>query len=84
MSLKKTRKSDMLSISVYENCRSALMHLYRMSKYEMEEEFDMKLKQFMNGMKRTLQQQKVIHGDDFHEGKRKMSFEVYEKMCKLF
>ena len=74
----------MVSILMYENCRSALMHLYRMSKYEVEEEFDTKLKQFMNGMKRTLQQQKVIHGDDFHEGKRKMSFEVYEKMCELF
>ena len=55
-----------------------------MSKYEVDEEFDTKLKQFMNGMKRTLQQQKVIHGDDFHEGKRKLSFEVYEKMCELF
>ena len=46
--------SNTLSASSYDSNRSALMHLYRMSKYDMDESFATDLKQFMTGMKRTV------------------------------
>ena len=46
--------SNTLSASSYDSYRSALMHLYRMSKYDMDESFATDLKQFMTGMKRTV------------------------------
>ncbi|KAL3775170.1 hypothetical protein HJC23_000313 [Cyclotella cryptica] len=48
--------SNTLSASSYDSYRSALMHLYRMSKYDMDSHFATDLSQFMTGMKRTTDQ----------------------------
>ncbi len=46
--------SNTVSASSYDSYRSALMHLYRMSKYDMDSHFATDLSQFMTGMKCTV------------------------------
>ena len=46
--------SNTLSASSCDSYQSALMHLYRMSKYNMDSHFATDLSQFMTGMKRTV------------------------------
>ena len=50
----KNKKSTLLSKSMSEGCRSALMYLYRMSKYSASESFTKDLRQFMSGLKRQV------------------------------
>ena len=76
-------KSSYLAASTYDNYRSALMHLFRMSKYEVPDVFVKQLRQFMSGMRRRIQTDKVKHGDHSHQGKKRMGWDVYELMCKL-
>ena len=77
-------KSLSMSSAVYEQCRSAITHLFQMSKYDVPEVFATKIKQFMAGLKRHVTERKVKEGDTDGDGKKKMSFKVYEKMCELF
>ena len=76
--------SNILSTSMYELMRSGLNHLYRSSGTKMDEEFSSNLKIFMAGMKRTVTNKKIERGESVVEGKKKMSFEVYELMCECF
>ena len=76
--------SNILSSSMYELMRSGLNHLYRSSGTKMDEEFSSNLKIFMAGMKRTVTNKKIERGESVVEGKKKMSFEVYELMCECF
>ena len=64
--------------------KSALVHLYRMSKYDIPVEFADNLKIFMKGMKRHVAAKKMEDGDSGIIGKKKMDFKVYEKICELF
>jgi hypothetical protein len=59
--------------------KSALVHLYRMSKYDIPAEFADNLKIFMKGMKRHVAAKKMEDGDSGIIGKKKMDFKVYEK-----
>jgi hypothetical protein len=43
-----------------------------------------KLKQFTQGIKRTVTDKKKEKGDRLMIGKKKMDFKVYQKMCELF
>ena len=64
--------------------KSALVHLYRMSKYDLPVKFSENLKIFMKGMKRHVAAKKMEDGDSGIIGKKKMDFKVYEKICELF
>ena len=73
-----------LGVSSYDMAKSALVHLYRMSKYDIPAEFADNLKIFMKGMKRHVAAKKMEDGDSGIIGKKKMDFKVYEKICELF
>lgn len=73
-----------LSNSSYEQSQSALKHLFRMSKYTMSSSFIEQLKQFTQGIRRTVADKKKESGDALMIGKKKMDFKVYQKMCELF
>jgi hypothetical protein len=67
-----------LSNASYEQCQSALKHLFRMSKYDMGVSFLEQLKQFTKGIRRTVADKKKEEGDCLIVGKKKMDFKVYQ------
>jgi len=73
-----------LGIASFDQAKSALVHLFRMSKYKMLEPMSEKLKMFMKCMKRHVASTRMESGDSQIVGKRKMDFKVYEKICELF
>ena len=70
-----------LSKAAYETARSALVYLHKESGYELQRDFSKRLSDFMGGMKRAVTRDKQRNGLSLVEGKRKMSFQVYEKLC---
>ena len=44
---------------------------------------DEKMSQFIYGIQHTIVNDKITRGDSLNEGKRPMSFSVYENMCKI-
>ncbi len=64
--------------------QSALKHLFWMSKYTMSSYFAEQLKQFTQGIRRTVADKKKEQGDNLMIGKKKMEFKVYQKICELF
>ena len=81
----KTRgQPNSLGIASFDQAKSALVHLFRVSKYKMLEPFSDKLKTFMKCMKRHIASKKMESGDSQIVGKKKMDFKVYEKICELF
>ena len=78
-----TSGSKYLTQSAYNGIRSALQHMYRMSGQSMDHRMAKDLSQFMSGMKRTVADEKAKSGTSLNEGKRPMTFEVYEEMCKI-
>jgi len=72
-----------MSKSCYDGYRSALAHLYRVSNIVMPNAMAKQLSQFMGGIKRTIAKEKKEMGTKTDEGKEKMSFEVYEKICEV-
>lgn len=80
---RKKKNSRYLSKPSYDGIRSALCHLYRCSNKTMCPEMEKKLKRFMSGMKRTVAKEKRDAGESLDEGKRPMSLEVYDQMCKI-
>ncbi len=50
----RNNSTQMLSKSTYDLCQSALMHMFKMSKYDMSEEFAKKLSRFMAGLKQKV------------------------------
>jgi hypothetical protein len=81
---KKKGQPNSLGIASFDQAKSALVHLFRMSKYKMLEPMNEKLKMFMKCMKRHVASVKMESGDSQIVGKRKMDFKVYEKICELF
>jgi len=77
-------KPNSLSVASYDQAKSALVHLFRMSKYCIPGEFAENLRIFMKGMKRHVATKKMEDGDSGIVGKKKMDFRVYEKICELF
>ena len=77
-------KPNSLGIASFDQAKSALVHLFRMSKYKMLVDFSEKLKMFMKGLKRHVASKKMESGDSQIVGKKKMDFKVYEKICELF
>ena len=41
------------------------------------------MSQFMSGIQRTIVNGNITRGESINEGKRPMSFSVYENMCKI-
>ena len=76
-------KQNSLGVASYDQAKSALVHLFRMSKYDIPAEFADNLKIFMKGMKRTVAAKKMEDGDSGIIGKKKMDFKVFEKICEL-
>ena len=72
-------KGSSLGVASYDQAKSKLIHLYRMSKYDIPSDFAGNLKIFMKGMKRTVAAKKMEDGDSGIIGKIKMDFKVYKK-----
>ena len=72
-------KSMCLGNSSYEQFQSALKHLFRMSKYTMDPNFFVSLKQFTKGIRHHVADKKVIEGDVSIIGKKKMGFDVWTR-----
>jgi hypothetical protein len=81
---KRKGEPNLLLVASYDQAKSALVHLFRMSKYDMPMEFAEKLKIFMKGMKRHVATKNMEGGDCQIVGKKKMDYKVYEKLCELF
>jgi hypothetical protein len=77
-------KQNSLGVASYDQAKSTLVHLFRMSKYDIPAEFADNLKIFMKGMKRTVAAKKMEDGDSGIIGKKKMDFKVFKKICALF
>ncbi len=73
------KKGSSLRVSSYNQAKSALVHLYRLSKYEIPSDFNNNLKIFMKGMKRTVAAKKMEDGDSGIVGKKKMDFKCAKK-----
>jgi len=73
-----------LGFASYNQAKSAVIHLFRMSKYDIPAEFADNLKIFMKGVKRTVATKKMEDGDSGIIGKKKMDVKVFEKTCALF
>ena len=54
-----------------------------MSGQVMSVEMDTDLAHFMAGLKRTITSEKMLQDKTLDEGKRVMTFEVYEKLCEI-
>ena len=48
----------------------------------MENTMMKEMSQFMSGIQRTIVNDKITIGESLNEGKRPMSFSVYENLCK--
>ena len=72
-----------LKETTYGGIRSALTHLFRMSGQEMENTMMKEIYQFMSRIQRTIVNDKITRGESLNEGKRPMSFSMYENMCKI-
>ncbi len=77
-------KGSSFGVLSYDQAKSTLVHLYRLSKYEITSDFNDNFKIFMKGMKRTVAVKKMEDGDSGIIGKKKMDFKVYEKIWDLF
>ncbi len=73
-----------LANASYGQSQSALKHLFHMSKYAMQSDFFDNLKQFTKGIQQHVANKKVQEGDVAIVGKKKMGFNMYKKICKLF
>ncbi len=81
---KKKGQKNSLGNASNDQAKSALIHLFRMSKYDVPKDLAEKLKMFMKGMKRHVATKSFENGDSGIIGKKKMDFKVYEKICELF
>ena len=72
-----------MSNSTYETARSAIVYLHKEAGAEIDSELRQRLCDFMSGMRRKVATQRKENGVSIMEGKRKMSFQVYEKLCEL-
>jgi hypothetical protein len=72
-----------LGVASYNQAKSALVHLYRMRKYNIPVEFAKNLKVFMKMINRHFAAKKMEDGDSRIIGKKKMDFKVYKKICEL-
>ena len=77
-------QENSLGNASYDQAKSALVHLFRMSKYDISKDLAEKLKMFMKGIKRHVATKSFENGDSGIIGKKKMDFKVYEKNCELF
>jgi hypothetical protein len=68
----------------YKQSQSVLKHLFCMSKYAMQPGFFGNLKQFMKGIWQHIANKKAQEGDVSIIGKKKMGFDVDNKICELF
>ena len=73
-----------MSNSTYETARSAIVYLHKEAGVEVDRDLRQRLCDFMSGMRRKVASQRKENGVSIMEGKRKMSFQVYEKICELF
>jgi hypothetical protein len=71
------------SASTYKQARSAIVYLQKEINVEMDGEIRQRLCNFMRGLKQKVQDEKQKLGELMMEGKRKMSFQVYQKLCEL-
>ncbi len=86
---KRKGEPNSLGVGSFDQAKCALVHLFRMSKYDMPMDFAEKLKMFMKDIKQNVVTKNMEAGDSQIIGKKiigkkKMDFKVYEKICELF
>ena len=72
-----------MSNLVYETARSVVVYLHKEAGIKICADLRQRLCDFMSGMRRKVASQRKENGVSIMEGKRKMSFQVYEKICEL-
>ena len=72
-----------LSKSSYDQARSALMYYYKRADVRPPEDMVSKMGQYLRGISRQNAARKAKEGDSSQEGKRKMDFAVFQRMCEL-
>ena len=72
------------SASQYEGIRSSISYLYKMTRVMMPDEMANNLRSFIAGQRRTGTKEKQDLGLSLLEGKRPISAEAYELVCKHF
>ena len=72
------------SASQYEGIRSSISYLYKMTRVVMPDEMANNLRSFIAGQRRTGSKEKQDLGLTILEGKRPISSEAYELVCKHF
>ena len=70
-------KQNLLGNASYDQAKSALVHLFWMSKYDMPTRVAEKLKMFMKGMKQHVAAKSFENGDRGIIGKKKMDMRKY-------
>ena len=60
-----------------------LFHIYQMSGGDMSTSFNRDIVKFIRGMKRTVAKTKIESGESFDEGKKLMTYNVYNKLCEI-
>ena len=71
-----------LSKSAYGHMKSAFGNLFKTSGQNMESVLAAELNQFLNSLSRKIAEAKVSSGQSLDEGKKPMSFAVYQLMCR--
>ena len=71
-----------LSKSAYGHMKSAFGNLFKTSGQNMESVLAAELNQFSNSLSRKIAEAKVSSGQSLDEGKKPMSFAVYQLMCR--
>ena len=74
------QKANLLGHASYDQAKSALHHLFGMSKYKISVDLSEKLKLFMKGMKQHVAAKKMEDSNSQVIGKKKMDFKRYEKI----
>jgi hypothetical protein len=72
-------KGSSLGVAPYDQAKSALVHLYRMSKYDIPSDFADNLKIFMKGLKRTVAAKKMEDGDSGIIGKKRWTLKCSKR-----
>ena len=84
LSTKKKKNGNYLSKESYGGIRSALVHLFRLCGKTIDDSFAKNMSEFMSGIQRKLAKQKAESGVSLEEGKKPMSFAVYNNCVRFY
>ena len=83
LTTRRNKGGGFLPKASYSGVRSAFVHMYCMSGETIPEEFKIVISKFMSRTKRTVAPQKDESVESLDEGKKLMSYEVYNKLWEF-